>query len=198
MTPTILHFLTLISTVYCITFNLEVSEKFCLGEDAIEDDLLVGIFKYDRNSNVDGTIMLTVEDPFKNNKFKSEEESGSFSISVQTDGMYDFCFFNRGRTIRSVTLEIQNKFKSKKNDNLVKKKHVDPLVNQMENIIASAKHLVSDLQHLKRREWEMRDLNEATNGRVLTLSFLSITIFIIVAIVNIFYLKSFFKKKKLF
>eukprot|EP00483_Globobulimina_turgida_P009795 UN09814 len=130
MKKTIFCFIVIISLVNCISFNLETSEKFCFGEDAIDGEVIIGTFKYDRtvNVNVEALIILTVNDPFQTTKFESKDQSGSFSIDVKQSGMYDICFFNAGRSVRSVTLVIKNALKKNKNDHLVKKKHVDPPV----------------------------------------------------------------------
>ena len=168
-------------------------------EDAIEGDIIIGTFKYDRsihNTEVQ-SILMDVQDPFKTKKYESKESSGSFSINVRQEGIHDICFWNTGRNVRSVTLEIRNTLKKNKNENMIKTKHIQPLQQQMEDIVNSAQHLRNDLQHLKEREWQMRDLNEKTNERVVWFTFFSIAIFVIAGLAKIIYLKSFFTKKKL-
>eukprot|EP01083_Nonionella_stella_P159732 521440_1 len=193
----LLYLFLLISCSSGISFNLEGTERFCLGEDAIEGDVLVGTFKYDRIGESRPAIILEVRDLFQKQIFDSKEESGTFSIDVKQNGIYDICFYNTARSVRSVTLDIKNVLKRNDDDNLMKKKHVEPLTMQMEHILESAKHLTYDLEHLKQREWEMRNLNETTNSRVLTLSVVSIVMFLIVAGFQVYYLKGFFSKKKL-
>ena len=144
--------------------------------------------------------MINVFDPDKNEKFESSEASGSFSVESKQNGLYDICFNNKGRTLRSITLNLKNslsKITNIEENNLVKKEHLEPLQQQFQEIIDSAKHLTSDIKHLKQREWELRDINELTNSRVFTFSFISITVFIGVGLFKIYYLKNFFTKKKL-
>lgn len=188
----------LIHAVLSISFNVDSNDKLCLGETALNGDILMGTFKYNQNSNAKlESMSINIEDPLKNIKYSSKDESGSFSIETQKNGVYNICFWNKGRFTRSVTIELKNALKKVNNKNKAKKKHIEPLQQQMLNLLDSAKHLRNDLEYLKEREFESRDLNESTNSRVLWSSFLSIFIFIIAGITKIMYLKSFFTKKKL-
>ncbi|KAG6436387.1 hypothetical protein SASPL_101284 [Salvia splendens] len=54
-----------------------------------------------------------------------------------------------------------------------------------------------NLLYLKTRKAEMRTTNEATNHRVALYSLVSLTFCIVVSALQIFYLKSYFQKKKL-
>eukprot|EP00485_Elphidium_margaritaceum_P013213 CAMPEP_0202686312 /NCGR_PEP_ID=MMETSP1385-20130828/2126_1 /ASSEMBLY_ACC=CAM_ASM_000861 /TAXON_ID=933848 /ORGANISM="Elphidium margaritaceum" /LENGTH=134 /DNA_ID=CAMNT_0049340867 /DNA_START=183 /DNA_END=584 /DNA_ORIENTATION=+ len=131
---------------------------------------MTGSFKYDTSGKTnDGEIMMNIFDDNKSSKFQSKKESESFAVDVKTGGLYDICFWNNGHNTRSVTLQIKHKIKDsvqKKKDVNIEKEKLDPLQRQMQGIYDAAKHLNSDLHHLKRREWEMRDVNETTNARV--------------------------------
>ena len=168
------------------------------SEEAIDGDVLIGTFKYNQNNNAKlESVIISILDPNRNIKYESKDESGSFTIDVQRDGIHDICFWNTGRFTRSVTLDLKNALKKKQHEDKIKKKHIEPLQQQMFDLLKAAKHLRNDLEHLKDKEWKMRDLNEKTNARVIWLSFLSIFIFIVAGIAKMFYLKSFFTKKKL-
>ena len=63
-------------------------------------------------------------------------------------------------------------------------------------------HLVSPLRtqgllYMRDREAEMRNLQEATNGRVAWLSILSLLVCAGLAVWQVLYLKAFFERKKL-
>eukprot|EP01084_Bolivina_argentea_P010874 20293_1 len=150
---TIWCYVILIPLTSSISFTLDGSEKFCMGENAVFEDILVGSWKYSQsNDGDDPDIIVTITDPDKTNKFESKDVSGSFSIDVKEDGLYNICFYNTGRTIRSVTLESKNMLKNENKNNMMKKEHLEPLQQQLQGIINSAKHLSSDLEHLKVRE----------------------------------------------
>merc|ERR1719347_262975 len=185
----------LVYSVLGINFKLERSEKFCLGVDAIIGDNLVGAFRYDRNQRAKQQVTLSVTDTLKRSVYDSSDSSGSFEIAVDRDGLYEFCFYNPGRSLRSVSFEISDQDKDQKKTG-VTKKHVDSLQDQMEMLLMSAKHLTKDIEHLKEQEWELRDLNEIINARVVNLGFFAIGTFIAVGAVKVYYLEGFFSKKK--
>mmetsp|Transcript_66136 Transcript_66136/g.105245 ORF Transcript_66136/g.105245 Transcript_66136/m.105245 type:complete len:136 (+) Transcript_66136:278-685(+) len=130
-------------------------------------------------------------------KYESKEESGSFSLDVKEDAMYDVCFWNTGSGIRAVTMTISSELPSKAAGDKVKQTQVKPLQQQMDSILSMTQHLVNDLEHIKKREWEMRDLNEMTNTRLVQWGFFAILVFVAAGIFEVWYLGRFFHKKKL-
>ena len=56
---------------------------------------------------------------------------------------------------------------------------------------------MNEMNYLESQEKDMRDLNEATNERVRNFRLLSMIAFVVVGGWKIYYLKSYFQKKKL-
>ncbi|PHU14604.1 hypothetical protein BC332_15809 [Capsicum chinense] len=70
----------------------------------------------------------------------------------------------------------------------------EPMLMKLE---ASVQTIHEKLIYLKKREEEMREVSERTNAAVELFSIMSLSICILVASLQIWYLKRFFRKKKL-
>ena len=171
-----------------------LSVKIEKREVADNGDIMVGTFKYDQAKRT-GEMMMDIHDPSKNKRHKTRDDSGSFSIPIREEGVYQICFFNSGQYERSVTLEVNEQLKQE--SVLMKEGQIEPIQALFKEIIKAAKHLSSDIEHQKQQEWDMRELNERTNSRVITFSMFSIGAFLALGWWKTHHLKRFFNKKKL-
>lgn len=72
-----------------------------------------------------------------------------------------------------------------------------PLEVELRRLEDLSESIVNDFAYMKKREEEMRDTNESTNTRVLYFSIFSMFCLIGLATWQVFYLRRFFKAKKL-
>jgi len=89
--------------------------------------------------------------------------------------------------------EIAEKMRKK---HIVKKEHLTPIEESFEDSIVKAREILQEMSFLERRESRMKHTSDSTNSRVRYFSFLSIAILLGVTWLQITYLKSYFKKKK--
>lgn len=75
--------------------------------------------------------------------------------------------------------------------------HLEPLAQQLEYSVKSAKTVINEMQYMERREARMRHTADSINKRVRNFSYISITILLVVTYVQVSYLKRYFRKKKL-
>lgn len=165
-------------------------------EMADSGDVMIGSFKYDRN-RVPKIMMISVTDPSKNERFKSYEDSGSFTLEIREEGIYEICFFNTGNDVRTVTLTIDEKLKQQRHNELMSKGEMDPLQASLRQLIEFTKHLASDIEHQSNQEHEMRNVSELVCERVVWFTIYSLIIFIGMGVWKIAYLHQLFKKQKL-
>jgi len=79
---------------------------------------------------------------------------------------------------------------------LVDKEHMDVLVAELGKLELMADALYEEITWIREKETAMRDLNEAINTKVVTFSAATLLISIVLSVAQLFYLKRFFKAKK--
>ncbi|CAO3572510.1 unnamed protein product [Mortierella alpina] len=72
-----------------------------------------------------------------------------------------------------------------------------PLEVELRKLEDMVKDILEDMEHLQAREERMRNTNESTNARVQWFSTLTMCVLIALGLWQIFYLKRFFRKKRL-
>lgn len=79
---------------------------------------------------------------------------------------------------------------------LAKKEHLKPLELALRKLEDRVENVHKELMFQRDREERHRDTNESTNSRVQWFSMLTITIVLSIAVMQVWYLYSFFKKRK--
>ncbi|KAF9086460.1 vesicle coat component [Mortierella sp. GBA35] len=72
-----------------------------------------------------------------------------------------------------------------------------PMEVELRKLEDLVKDVIEDMEHLQRREERMRNTNESTNARVQWFSTMTMVVLIALGAYQIFYLKQFFRKKRL-
>ena len=79
---------------------------------------------------------------------------------------------------------------------LVDKEHMDVLVAELGRLELMADALYEEITWIREKESEMRDLNEAINTKVVFFSAATLFVSIVLSVLQLVYLKRFFKAKK--
>lgn len=80
---------------------------------------------------------------------------------------------------------------------MVRKTQMDPLETSLDEIITKAEDILEEFKYMERRERRMRKTADSTNTRVRYFSYLSILVLLGVTLIQVLYLQSYFRKKKL-
>ncbi|RUS23958.1 emp24/gp25L/p24 family/GOLD-domain-containing protein, partial [Jimgerdemannia flammicorona] len=80
---------------------------------------------------------------------------------------------------------------------LAKTENLEPLEVELRKLEKVVQEIWDEMEYLKNREAKMRDTNESTNERVQWFSLLTLFTLISLGIWQIFYLRRFFKRKRL-
>ncbi|XP_067834982.1 transmembrane emp24 domain-containing protein 10-like [Heptranchias perlo] len=80
---------------------------------------------------------------------------------------------------------------------IAKAEKLKPLEVELRRLEDLSESIVNDFADMKQREEEMRDTNESTSARVLYFSIFSMCCLVGLATWQVFYLRRFFKAKKL-
>lgn len=79
---------------------------------------------------------------------------------------------------------------------ILKKDHLNPIEISFDEGISLAHSVIDEMHYMEKREIRMKKTTDGTNRRIRYFSYLSILILLGVTWVQIQYLKSYFKKKK--
>ncbi|XP_067837997.1 transmembrane emp24 domain-containing protein 10-like, partial [Heptranchias perlo] len=121
---------------------------------------------------------------------KEEATKGKFAFTTDDYDMFEICFESRlppGEPSLSLSLPAQ----------IAKAEKLKPLEVELRRLEDLSESIVSDFADMKQREEEMRDTNESTSARVLYFSIFSMCCLVGLATWQVFYLRRFFKAKKL-
>ena len=116
-------------------------------------------------------------------------------------GGYSICFDNNSddevRVLMDVVLVSDKGEDAGKKKKGLQKEHLTPLERNFQESIGAAHKILNEMHYMERREARMRHTAESTNKRIRMFSYLSVTILLGVTYLQVTYLRSYFKKKKL-
>nr|KAF6487925.1 transmembrane p24 trafficking protein 10 [Rousettus aegyptiacus] len=175
------------SSVFAISFHLPVNSRKCLREEIHKDLLVTGAYEITDSA---GHILYSKEDATK----------GKFAFTTEDYDMFEVCFESKGTgriPDQLVILDMKHGVEAKNYEEIAKVEKLKPLEVELRRLEDLSESIVNDFAYMKKREEEMRDTNESTNTRVLYFSIFSMFCLIGLATWQVFYLRRFFKAKKL-
>ncbi|XP_014319549.1 transmembrane emp24 domain-containing protein 10 isoform X1 [Myotis lucifugus] len=131
---------------------------------------------------------------------KEDATKGKFAFTTEDYDMFEVCFESKGTgrlPDQLVILDMKHGVEAKNYEEIAKVEKLKPLEVELRRLEDLSESIVNDFAYMKKREEEMRDTNESTNTRVLYFSIFSMFCLIGLATWQVFYLRRFFKAKKL-
>ena len=187
-----------------LDFEMAFATK-CVAEEVEAGQLMVGewaALERDGGAEAGPFKSVKVEGPPGQGILYDQRDSasGKFVLTAKEAGDYKACFTAQSLTIARATL-ISLDWKvgaaAADWDGIAKREHLDRVGIDMKKLQELTKEIHEEMLLMRKRESEMRDLNEATNTRVAWLSVGSLIVCIGTAVGQGFYLKKFFKSRKI-
>ncbi|KAM8939985.1 transmembrane emp24 domain-containing protein 10-like [Pelodytes ibericus] len=185
-----------------ISFYLPPEGKKCLKEEIHKDVLVTG--EYEVSDQPGLSSHLKVTDSAGHILYSKEEaKKGKFAFTTDDYDVYEVCFESKGATgnlrvpDQLIVLDVKHGVEAKNYEDLAKAEKLKPLEVELRRLEDLSDSIVKDFTYMKKREEEMRDTNESTSLRVLYFSMFSMFCLIALATWQVFYLRRFFKAKKL-
>ncbi|KAK4359067.1 hypothetical protein RND71_021296 [Anisodus tanguticus] len=199
--------LTVTATAEAIWMEVPTSGTKCVSEDihnnvvVLADYSVVGDEEHSQ-ANVVPTISVKVTSPFGNNLYHKENTThGQFAFTTTEAGNYLACFWmdNHAPGAKAITIGLDWKtgISAKDWESVARKEKIEGVELELVKLEGIVQAIHENLEYLKNREAEMREVSEKTNARVAWFSIMSLGICLVVAALQIFHLKSYFRKKKL-
>ncbi|XP_053305673.1 transmembrane emp24 domain-containing protein 10-like isoform X2 [Spea bombifrons] len=200
-----ISFLLLISTfsllpgTEAISFYLPAHGKKCLKEEIHKDVLVTGQYEVSEQPGLSSNLM--VRDSSGHILYSKEEaKKGKFAFTTDDYDVYEVCFESKGNLKlpdQLIILDVKHGVEAKNYEALAKAEKLKPLEVELRRLEDLSDSIVKDFMYMKKREEEMRDTNESTSLRVLYFSVFSMLCLVALATWQVFYLRRFFKAKKL-
>ncbi|XP_058772157.1 transmembrane emp24 domain-containing protein p24delta3-like [Vicia villosa] len=148
------------------------------------------------------TISAKVTSPYGNNLHHNENVTqGQFAFTTTESGNYVACFWMGGNqqegATASVNLDWKTGIAAKDWDSVAKKEKIEGVELELLKLEGIVDAIHQYLTYLKDKEANLREVSEKTNARVAWFSIMSLGLCVSVSALQLWYLKSYFRKKKL-
>ncbi|KAL3334863.1 hypothetical protein AABB24_031201 [Solanum stoloniferum] len=191
-----------------IWLELPNSETKCVYEDIRNNVVVLGEYivihadEEHAQANFIPTISVQVTSPFGNSLHHEENATyGRFAFTTSEHGNYLACFWMNshvpGNKSAAISLQWKIGIDARDWDSIARKEKIEGVELELMKLKGLAQAVHENLLYLKKREEEMRGVSERTNGAVAWFSMMSLSICVMAAAVQIWYLKSYFRKKRL-
>ncbi|XP_043488856.1 transmembrane emp24 domain-containing protein bai [Polistes fuscatus] len=200
----IILLISIITNVNCINWYLEPNTHKCLKEDVQANVLVTGEYfvSEEFGQKVDYVIrdtkghILSQKEDIPHNKLLK------FSFITETADTFEVCFISHVSSHqRGVKQEImlltKRGIETKSYEGIAEAAKLKPVEVELKRLEDLSEVIVQDFARMRKNEEEMRDTNEATNARVLYFSIFSICCLLGLSTLQVFYLRRFFRAKKL-
>ncbi|KAL0432201.1 UNVERIFIED_CONTAM: Transmembrane emp24 domain-containing protein p24delta3 [Sesamum latifolium] len=191
-----------------IWFDMPSSGSKCVSEELRNNVVVLADYyslfgeQEDLNSTIAPTISVKVTSPYGKELYHTEKvRYGQFSFTTTEDGNYLACFWadanDQGGKNVTVGIEWKTGIAAKDWDSVARKEKIEGLELQLRKLEGAVEAIHENLNDLMARELQMRGVSETTNARVAWYSIMSLGVCIVVSILQLWYLKRYFQKKKL-
>lgn len=194
----------MVTNVNCISWYLEPNTHKCLKEDVQANVLVTG--EYDVSEAMGQKVDYVIKDT-KGHILSQKEDIPhakllKFSFITETADTFEVCFIShvpshqRGMK-QEITLVTKRGIETKNYEGIAEAAKLKPVEVELKRLEDLSEVIVQDFARMRKNEEEMRDTNETTNARVLYFSIFSICCLLGLSTLQVFYLRRFFRAKKL-
>ncbi|KAK7385210.1 hypothetical protein VNO78_30923 [Psophocarpus tetragonolobus] len=182
-----------------VWLTLPTSGTKCLSEEIQANVVVLADYYVISQEGGNHTVSVKVTSPYGNNLHHNENVThGQFAFTTAESGNYVACFWMEGtHQETSIGLDWKTGIAAKDWDSVAKKEKIEGVELELRKLEGAVEAIHGYLVYLKDKEARMREISERTNGRVAWFSIMSIGVCILVSILQVWYLKRFFLKKKL-
>ncbi|OMP01019.1 hypothetical protein COLO4_12211 [Corchorus olitorius] len=187
-----------------IWLTIPSSGTKCVSEEIQNNVVVLADYYVIDENNPDHipTVSARVTSPYGNNLHQNTNAThGQFAFTTSEAGNYLACFWKDGSHQQDAELTLGLDWRigiaAKDWDSVAKKDKIEGVELVLRRLEGAVQAIHGNLIYLKDREAEMREVSERTNARVAWFSIMSLGVCIIVSLVQLWYLKRYFIKKKL-
>lgn len=208
----IVFLLTLIPTVFSITFELSYAERKCFTEELPAATDAKGTVHVSGGAG-EMSLDLFISD-MRGTVYFHKQDVNSIKFSFRTAHgqphemkTYRFCVLNQARphspaspgSVRRISLDVKavSQVTHDAFNRLIKQEHADKVYSDFFTVSSEVDSIIEQMDVLRDEEKKLSEINEQTTSMILNLSLIACIFTIATGVANFFSLKSFFKRKKI-
>jgi len=200
----------IILSLHAIQFDVEPATKRCIQQDFTRGQIIHGTYKVPQVPVMQMSLKILPPEKDAEPIYQvPDANEGSYAFTAVSDGLHKFCFSDKPRegmrdrdvgkaVTRRVTLTAKEAWVAPQEDEAtVEKAELLPVEQRFVRIENRIENLKAEVREFRSREARHRDTSESTALRIPTFSGVTIVVLIICGGLQMWYLKNFFRKKKL-
>ncbi|XP_051188037.1 transmembrane emp24 domain-containing protein p24delta3 [Lolium perenne] len=174
----------------------------CVAEEIRNNVVVIADYSvlYEHHQ-VHPTVSVKVTSPFGYTLHTKEKVSADqFAFTTAEAGNFLACFSADGDSkglVVKLNLDWKIGIAAKDWDSVAKREKLEGVELELVKLDATVQAIHQNLILLRIKESDMRDVNEKTNARISWLSMMSLSVCILVSVLQLLHLKQYFRKKKL-
>ncbi|KAK8466812.1 hypothetical protein PHAVU_008G164700 [Phaseolus vulgaris] len=184
-----------------VWFTIPSTGTKCMSEEIQKDIVVLADYYVVTEEGPQlNTVSVKVTSPYGNILHHNENATqGQFAFTAEESGNYEACFWMVSKHKEEATLSLEWKtgIAAKDWESVAKKEKIEGVELELRKLEGAVEAIHGYLVYMKDKEARMREVSERTNGRVAWYSIMSLSICILVSLLQVWYLKRFFRKKKL-
>jgi p24 family protein delta-1 len=139
---------------------------------------------------------VTVTTPSGSTQYsKQDSNTGKFAFSTAQEGEYRLCFANTAMSTKTVKFSFDTGVSAKDYTTVAKKDNLKPLEVELRRLEDTTAEVHDELVAMRERHESLQALNDSTQSRMLYFSIASMTGLVLLGVSQIWYLRSYFKRK---
>uniref|UniRef100_A0A6B2LJV7 GOLD domain-containing protein n=1 Tax=Arcella intermedia TaxID=1963864 RepID=A0A6B2LJV7_9EUKA len=185
-------------------FDVHPGEKRCLFEDFTEGQVIQGTYKVPQVNSMQMSIKIV--SPSKDEPIWqiADASEGSYAFIADVDGIYKFCFTDKSRpnskakqVTRRITFTAKETWEKLEDKDTVEKSELKPLEFYLASIERNINFLKREVREHRLREKRNQETTEYASTMLPTFSTFTIVMLVVCGIIQVLYLRNYFRKKKL-
>merc|ERR1711916_21035 len=189
-----------------IIFQVPANQQVCFGEELGYDMVVHGVYKTvagrDASLKVE-VFQTTLVDDVATGPVKLVTKTaldGSFGFTTEKQGEIRFCFQSEADNYEQeleIDFDLKVGFEAKDYAEVAKKEHLKPVEVDLVKLIDMAVEMQREMTTIHQREESHRVTTDNANSAVVCWSSLSLVIITVLGIYQTYWLRSYFRKKRL-
>lgn len=195
--------MVMISRAAGVWIKLPKTGTKCVSEEINAHVVVLGEYSgfYEEHVGANPTISGKVTSPYGNSLYHKENvTTDTFAFTTTESGNYLACFSvseNPQNAEVSLNIDWKTGIATKDWDAVAKKEKIEGVELELAKLEGLVEAIHENLLYLRSRESEMREVSEKTNSFVAWFSIMALAICLVTTLLQISYLKRYFRKKKL-
>ena len=193
-----LQLLAVAAAVCAFEVTIPAQASQCFSEDLNEQTLMVGDVFIKTNNPSELPLVVRVTDKAGDEIFvKARTASARFSFTSLNNGSHTLCIENTSTTPSNVVISVKIGTEARDYSALASTKDLKPSELKLKRVKDTTVLIHKEVQYMREREEEMRSTNATIHNRVIGYSICTLVFLVLLAFLQILYLRRVFKNKKI-